>query len=373
MQTLAASLERVRPLEEPAKILVADDSSSTRSLIRDLLVLEGHEVVVAENGVQALERAAETHPDLIMLDIVMPEMDGFLACKHLKGDEETQSTPVVLVTSLQDTEDRKKGLEMGADDFISKPFSRYELCARVANLIQGKRRRDQLIEAEELRTRMITMVAHDLKNFLYGIVLHVENIEKAGDPKGTVKKSLKSILSGGEQMQVLVSNLLQFHQLEEGRLTLELGRVNLESMVASCIEEASERAKRRTFVKNGIFPDVTGDAARIRQILNNLLTNAVKYSPNGGPISVTGTGAAESATISVEDQGMGVADVDKNDLFQPFYRSKDPRVMALPGTGLGLSIVRVLVELHGGKIRHSDPPSGKGAIFSFTLPLAKGE
>jgi len=403
-------------LEYDSTILIVDDQLSGREVIRGLLSGQGYELAFASNGEEALAQASDLMPDLILLDVMMPGMDGFEVCERLRADNHLAEVPIIMVTALDDQNSRLKGIEAGADDFVTKPFNKAELHVRVRTITRlnryrrlllerrrrqaaeeevGRRNREVMLlkEIERMKDQFVSNVSHELRTPLSIITLLSGNLdtlyERLNDNKR--QKMIRDIRRHVEVLDTLIEDILTISRLDAGRVSLEHQRLNLAYLAR---EEADKqlllaRDKGQTIHMTGIEKLwVSGHDGQLRQVIRNLLNNAIKYTPAGehitcecsvqtknGDLEVSWPGsidlpAGRWAAFRVVDAGIGIEAGDLPHLFERFYRVKDQG--NIPGTGLGLSIVQELVELHSGRIAmHSVP--GEGSTFAVYLPLAEKE
>lgn len=370
----------------PAKILVADDAPDSVQLLEDLLTAAGYEVITAYDGVQALERALAEQPNLVLLDVMMPKMDGFEVCRRLKQAEAMRFAPVVLITILQDLEYKIRGLEAGADEFLSKPFNRLELLTRVRALLRTNALTLELQHSYEelqrmgaLRNDLMAMIAHDLRSPLTVILGTLEVL--AEDLRDVLNEEHThaigvSIRAARRQMG-LIHNILDLQRLEEGKMPLSLDRVDLHPIILSAIGGAGLQATWRdialTLDLPPNLPPVRADAALVERVLSNVIDNALRHTSIGGRVHVSagllteGQGLA-CVVVRVADTGPGVPEADREAIFEKFRQADTAQESARGGTGLGLAFCRMALEAQGGHIWVDSTP-GWGAVFSFTLPI----
>jgi signal transduction histidine kinase len=399
-------------------ILIVDDTPAGRKVLERLLRNAGYRIAVAGNGVEALERAAKLIPDLILLDVMMPGMDGFEVCRRLRADASLSEVPIMLVTALGDRESRLLGIEAGADDFVTKPLDQIELQARVRAILRLNRYRRLLMErvqrqqaeeellrherelallkeAEQIKDRFVSTVSHELRTPLSVITLLVGNLEALyiGLDDDRRRAMIRDIRAQTRTLNELVENVLEVARIDGGRLALDHRPVDLACLVREETEKQLPLAQKKGHMLDvaGLENLVTvGNDVQLRQIICNLLNNAIKYTPDGGRIvweCRAYTAVAEpSATPDTErtwpgraalphghwaalrlcDTGIGIAPDDLLHVFERFYRVKSQSNIS--GTGLGLSIAQELVQAHGGRIAVSSDIH-LGSVFAIYLPL----
>jgi two-component system, sensor histidine kinase and response regulator len=368
------------------RVLVVDDVADNVQFLSMRLKTKGFEVSTASNGVLALEHVAQmlahnTLPDVILLDVQMPEMDGFEACKRLKADPQLAAIPVIFLTSRSELEDVMEGFELGAVDYIAKPFHPNELLTRIRTHIELKLSQDLLRdnnrELSQLNERLqqlnqeknefLGMAAHDLRNPLSGIRLLAELLEGESNlPPAKTSEALQGILTNVERMSRILQNLLDVNAIEEGKLAqhLEQAPVNLLLIAADTVSIYAEAAAAKNITLE-VAPEISFDEAELfssgdilLQVASNLVSNALKYSPPHTTVrvSVSAQPAQDSAVapaqllLAVRDEGPGLNDDDMKKVFGKFARLSAQPTGDEQSTGLGLFIVKKLMTMLGGDV-----------------------
>jgi two-component system, sensor histidine kinase and response regulator len=366
-------------------ILVVDDISKNLQVVGTVLRRENYRVVPATSGPQALERVQADPPDLILLDLMMPEMDGLEVCRQLKADPVTQRIPVIFLTASNEMEHLVRGFEMGAVDYITKPFKPPELLARVRTHLELKHARERLRELNEEKSEFMGIVAHDLRNPLGAIMGYSEMaLEEIGSwPPQADEKFVASIhevtrcnqcvREASRRMAEMVQNLLDVNRIERGEIQLNVESADLVTLAAAVLQSQRPRAmaKQQTFQpQNETTPVMVAvDQSVMVQVLENLVSNAVKYSPGGKEIHVRVRTDGKAAFLEVQDQGPGLSVEDQKKLFGKFARLSARPTGGESSTGLGLSIVKRMVEAMNGRV-WCESQFGHGATFIVQLPLA---
>jgi two-component system, sensor histidine kinase len=391
--------------------LIVDDDAVMRLLARTALEGSGWSVEEAENGREALEAFQRLQPDVVLLDVMMPEMDGFTACAALRKLPEGEHTPILIMTGLDDYNSITQAYDAGATDFLNKPLNglllthRVRYVARSSRVLQELRAsqaslaqaRDAALEGTRHKSEFLHTVSHELRtpmNSILGmtdLLLDTSLTPEQRDYADAVRISGEALLS-------IISNILDFSKIDSGRLQLEevdfdVNRL-LEEVVGLFQEPARGKGLKLSCVFQAQLPTrLRGDRGRLRQILSNLLANAVKFTEKGeiavraevggnlvrqNPIGsglpatmvhVTGkTCHVVSVRFSVSDTGVGIAHEACARIFQPFMQADGSLTRKYGGTGLGLAICRQLVELMGGSIGVNSEP-GRGSVFQFTVPF----
>ncbi len=365
------------------RVLAVDDETTMLRLLKINLNKHGYEVKTADNGVKALETIEDEREfDLALLDIMMPDMNGFEVCKQLREKYSLYELPIMFVTAKFQMDDILKGFDLGANDYIVKPFDANELVARVSTLVRLKKlteANDALQKARELNQRFHLMTIHDLKNPLTSIIIRSEFIQLETDEDSKINEHSQAIRKAAKIMTGLLEDYIEIGKLETGKIALEKEKVDINKAIMEVIDENLSRAEEKEQEIN-FSPGPTSkclvhaDKGKLRQIIDNLISNAVKYSPMGGTITVVSEKlgdniSGESVRATVKDEGEGLTEEDKEKVFDKFQKISTKPTAKESSTGLGLSIAKELVELHGGKI-WVESERGKGSAFGFELPAA---
>jgi signal transduction histidine kinase len=353
----------------PDTILIVDDTPANLSVLLQCLSDAGHRVLVAEDGEEALELIAQAVPDLVLLDVMMPGIDGFETCRRLRADPVTAELPVIFMTALTDTREKLAGFAAGAVDYITKPVQHEEALARVATHLQIRRLRRELATELALKEKFMRIAAHDLRNPLCLIMMAGGVARRANANAAMLRRSLEDIDSSARHMRGIIDTFLQ---LRAGDRT---ARLSLPALVAAVVKQQSPAADAKTqdliFDEPADLPPVRGDATEVFQIVTNYLSNAIKFTPVGGRIEVQiGRSArADALRISVKDTGPGVPAAERDRLFSEFAGLSPRPTAGEESHGVGLAIVKQLAEDNGGRVG-ADFPSTGGSVFWCELPVA---
>ena len=374
------------PSPLPPRILVVDDNPLNRGALSDLLEAMGYGVDAAENGDAALARVRSVPPDLILLDIMMPGMNGYEVCRRLKADPRSRNIPVVFVTALSETEDKVAAIEAGGDDFLTKPFHRPILLARIRSLLRLKRAGDELESSyrrlqalERLRDDLMKMIVHDLKSPLMGVLGTLEIITDGdlGPLSAEQQRLLADAHQRGDDMLHLIDDLLELTQLEESRLTLQLAELDAGALLREVAEEWRVRVEHGAAELAVDEPPplrFRADEHLIRRVFGNLLGNAVKHGGSNLRIRLSAApepqadGGGTGVHFTVADNGVGIPEAYHDMIFHKFG-SVGPVRPELRSSGLGLTFCKLAVEAHGGRI-WLQSGEGKGSAFHFVLPAS---
>jgi two-component system sensor histidine kinase/response regulator len=365
------------------RILAVDDDRINLRIIGGILRHEGYEIAEASSGEQALDVYAEFHPNLVLLDVMMPGIDGFATCRTLKASYGDRCAPVIFVTAKSEADDVVMGFEAGGVDYLTKPFRPKEVVARIRTHLsnqqlveQQKLLVEQLSKANAAKDRFLGMCAHDLRNPLSSIRGLAElMVEDAIGPLSAEQKEIVQTIHGASQsMLQLVNELLDVATIEAGHLKLAKEPTSVVEIVERSVHlsniEAAKKNTRIEMVKVGGDPKVDVDRNKIRQVVDNLISNAVKYSPRGSVITVLIQSDDTGAGFAVRDSGPGIPESERHKLFKDYGRLSSVPTGGEKSTGLGLAISRKIVEAHNGTIGVENIP-GRGAEFVVRLPLSK--
>jgi len=366
-------------MEKKPVILVVDDQFQNVELLNAYLVPQGYDVVKAASGKEALEKLSCDPIDLILLDVMMPNMSGLEVLEKLRADEKTRLIPVVMVTTLKETEDRIKALETGCDDFLSKPFDKHELLARVRSLLKIKSMHDKLQnsyaklnELQMLKDNLVGLIVHDINNLLMITSINFHRaFVKRGDFSEDIKKSITIAGMHMDELAALVSDFVDIGRIEEGKISLNMEDTDINTLISNALEKMSPVAQYGGIDLKRIDSDkplhFTLDRGLILRIMNNLILNAVKFTPKGGIIEVGVDIFENGLRFFVKDTGAGIPSEYKEKIFEKFSQAQGEQVNFKKGKGLGLTFCKLVVEAHGGRI-WVESELGKGSTFYVMLP-----
>jgi signal transduction histidine kinase len=361
------------PILLPSKILIVDDDRLNRQILKGILRTDGFILHEAESGEAALKSYEMIEPDLVLLDVVMPGMDGLQTCRILRDRYGSACAPIIFITAKAESDDVVQGLEAGGVDYLPKPFRPKEALARIRTHLQNRLLVAQLSNANAAKNRFLGMAAHDLRNPLASIRGLAEFLRDGTVGPLTPEQHdlVDSIHEASQSMFDLVNELLDVSVIEAGELQLHFEPVSLADLVEKAIQlgniQAARKRTRIVFTEGEPPPPVTADPQKIKQVVENLLSNAVKFSPPGAIVTVQTSSDRDGCSFSVRDQGPGIPEDERHKLFQDFGRTSVLPTAGEKSTGLGLAICRKIIDAHHGVIGATNLPGG-GSEFKFSLP-----
>ncbi|KFE68323.1 Chemotaxis protein methyltransferase CheR [Hyalangium minutum] len=368
-----------------ATILNVNDTDASRYLVTRILEMAGHRVIEAATGGEALRLAQELRPDLVVLDVQLPDLNGYEVAARLRASPETASIAVMHTSATFITADKRVlGLDSGADAYLTQPFEPAELIATVKSLLRLRHaeqemrlRADQLAEADRRKDEFLAMLAHELRNPLAAIMTAIGILERKSSDDAKEVRMRSIIHRQTHHLARLVDDLLDVSRITRGKVQLRRERMDLRTVlqqVFTLIRPVSEGRELRLETSLPDFPLwLQADATRLEQVFMNLLDNATKYTDAGGAVSVQasqeGVDGSARAVVRIQDTGIGIPANKLPAIFELFSQVDESLERTRGGLGIGLTLVRNLVELHGGTISASSPGVGRGSEFVVKLPL----
>lgn len=394
-------------MAEKATILVIDDNTTNLNILLDYLNELSYRVLIAPSGEQALQRLQYARPDVILLDIMMPGIDGFETCRRLKADDTTKDIPVIFMTALTETVDKVRGFSVGGVDYITKPFQHEEVLARVKThltirkLQQELRQQNETLERyaemlaqknDELKAKnaeldeknsqlnllnadkdkFFSIIAHDLRNPIGALrelpQLIAENLDNYG--KDELRRLITMQRDAARNLFELLENLLTWSRMQRGLIEFNPEPIQVSALVQRSIALLTPSAAQKAItLTQAVNPSLLGmaDHKMIDAVVRNLISNAIKFTNSGGTIEVSGNDDGAFMTIAVKDNGVGIGEQFLPKLFRIDEQYRRTGTANERGTGLGLILCKEFVERNGGEIR-VESKIGNGSTFSFTLP-----
>lgn len=358
-------------------LLIVDDQIENIQILGLLLEPCGFEILHASHGEEALKILARRCPDLILLDLVMPGMDGFEVCHRIQENPDWAEIPIIFLSSLHDKNLVVRALENGGVDYIAKPFNHPELVARVRTQLMLKTARDHGKRLAQDKDEMLSMISHYLQNHLAGMQMSAESLYKrtqaSDDPK--LRLMVENIRGASSQMRAFVKAFLANAVADRG-LVIKLEPVRLDEAAIRLVQQYEDAARsKKITLQTEIRANpawVLADASALDQVLENLLSNAVKFSPLGKSVFIRVERGLTHMEYHIQDQGAGFTDQDKARMFGRYARLSAQPTGGEPSTGLGLSIAKKLVGAMNGELK-CESVAGRGATFILRLPCAPSQ
>jgi len=369
-------------------ILVVDDNLQNRLVVEGHLAAAGYAVLLTESGSEAIEVFQARSPDLVLLDVLMPGLDGFETCRQLKALPRGNDTPVVFLTALLDLGSHRRALESGADDFLTKPVNRTELLIRVRSLLWIRRLRDELAEGYQLirsqrdallhaqrqKEELSTLIVHDLKGPLTAIYALLGLALRDSALASDTRVSLEEAASASLALHRMILNLLDISRSEDGRLIPRREELQLASIVTkveALFGRSAEAAGKTLVIQLRSPGQVLADPELIQRVVENLVENAIKYAPADSVIEVEVSPPVEGfVELRVRDRGKGIPEVHRQAIFEKYFQiESNSAPITRASRGLGLAFCRLAAEAHGGRI-WVEPNEPCGSVFCVQLPSA---
>lgn len=367
------------------RVLIIEDETGLREEVIQWMELEGYEVFSATDGVAGVNEAFQHQPDLIVCDITMPLLDGHGVLLELRANQSTSAIPFIFVTARSSHEDVRKGMSLGADDYITKPFTRVELLQAVQIRLEKKALQEQHHQYEvkqwqqafeqereqrQLKAKLVAMFSHDFRNPLAVIMSSIGIVRDYADRIDELHrvKHLNRAEASIRQLLQMLDDMLVVSQMETGNLDFKPEQLKIKEFLQRIVEEFHIiHGETHSLVFESEFSDIVmADPRLLHQIAANLISNAIKYSPQGSEIRIFLECDNGQVVVMVRDQGIGIPEADQQRLFTAFQRASN--VGGVSGTGLGLVIVKQAVDLHGGSIELGSKV-GVGTTVTVKIPV----
>lgn len=367
-------------------ILIVDDIPENIQVISSILYQKGVNLAIAQNGQEALGIVAKRAPDLILLDVMMPDMDGFEVCQRIKALPELQTTPIIFLTGRIQTEDIVKGFEYGAVDYITKPFNPAELISRVFTHLDLKRSRDiiaaqnhQLAQQNQelqalnaTKDKFFSIIAHDLKNpfnALLSLSALLKDELRHYAPED-IERYVKRIYESAERSYTLLENLLEWARAQTGRMPFDPQAIYLRNLVADTVRLLDSQAQNKQITVSADIPEAivfSADMKMLAAVLRNFVSNAIKFTEPGGSVQISAQAREGWVAITVKDTGIGIKPEVLANLFRIDVQHSAIGTAQEKGTGLGLILCKEFIERHGGQIQVQSE-IGRGSQFTCLFP-----
>ena len=397
--------KRSRPEESKPTALIVDDLPQNLNVLRSILEPSGYAVLAANSGEKAIKRAAMTNPDVILLDILMPGIDGYETCRRLKSIHETKRIPVVLTSALSEMENKVRGFECGAVDYITKPFQREETLARVKSQVKISRLQKALVEANrrleervdertrdlrralsdlkvakeeadrvnQIKSSFLANISHELRTPMNGLLGYVDILKDEEDPAER-SSLIQGVSRSGRRLMRTITSMLELSLLEAGELRASSSPTDVNDLVAKSVRFAVEEADTKGIRFDVALADepiyVYVDPRLAGQAISAIADNAVKFSPKGGVkvrVRREQRNGDRFAVVEVEDDGIGIDPAHRDLIFQDFRQSSEGLSRQYEGAGLGLTLAKRELAMMNGEIDFDSAP-GEGSTFRVALP-----
>jgi two-component system, sensor histidine kinase and response regulator len=370
----------------PATILIVDDNEANRALAQSTLEDEGYRVLVASGGEAGVQAFEDERPDCVLLDVRMPDVDGFVACERMRALPRGRETPILFLTASRDVDTFDAALRAGGDDYLTKPIRPTELIVRVQSALklrrmnvelrehyeQLKHHRDDLIRLQLQKERLTAFVVHDLKNPVNSMDLHAQFLLRMPDLSSSAREATMQIRADARHLTRMIMNLLDLSKSDEGQLKPAGSAVNLRTLVDDVVDELTANAESRAVgLRRSLEAErVHADEDLLRRTLTNLVENAIRYAPRGTHVTIGARRIDDGTELRVADAGSGISPEMREKVFRPFVQLEaGERTVDRGGRGLGLAFCKMAVEAHGGRIWIED--ASPGAVFCVRLPDAR--
>ncbi|MGA1264458.1 MAG: hybrid sensor histidine kinase/response regulator [Prochlorothrix sp.] len=357
----------------PATVLVIDDEPDNFDVVEALLYEENYDLHYASSGENIFARFARVDPDVLLLDVMMPDVDGLALCHQIRNNAQWRNLPIIMVTALTNKEDLAACLEAGADDFISKPVNKTELKARINSILRIKAQYDDLQALLRLQEDMMHMVVHDLRNPLTVVALAAGMLQLPNLKPEMRHQKVEQITLSVQRLQSLIDSILLMAKLQAGKLTLDYTAIDLQDYCANTIEEFQAIAQeysvslRLDFDEASVPLTLALDKTLFRRILDNLIANALKFSPQNGTVTLRVYGDDQGSTfLAIQDEGPGVDPKLQDQIFERYEIGS--AVQHVAQLGLGLAFCKMAIEAHGGTITVANNQT-QGSTFTVCMPL----
>ena len=367
---------------EGKRILIVDDSTTIRMFLRAVLTQTGANVDDAADGESALAKV-QSNPsyDLIMLDLILPDIDGIEVLHRLRTLDNT--TAVVVLTGMGGIKSATAAVREGADGYMEKKdlalgSDHTEFCYALEQAMEHRAGLVAQRQLQQFKTDFYSMITHDLRNPAGGVLLALQLL--TWDNADNLTRNQKDLISlatqAAQQLNNLINDYLDFAKIDAGFLRIEPAQIEISAILDSALQLLSVQAQTRGQQLSVFTPPTPvyawGDGQRLKQVFENLISNAIKYTPEGGRIDVTLTDGDDWVTVEIKDNGLGISPAQMAELFSKYHRGTSQSVRAIRGTGLGLYVVKEIVEAHGGTITaQSEGIPGKGSRFTLRIPASQ--
>jgi len=369
-----------KPKKQDFSILVVDDNKENLKVVSNFLKTEGYQIALSLDADDALNILKENKIDLILLDVMMPGTDGFTFCRQLKKNDQLKDIPVVFLTAKTETSDLVEGFGVGGVDYITKPFQKEELIARVNNHVALAHAKNQVIkQAEEIqkinrtKDRLYSVIAHDIKSPFANISMLISSLAEGYIDTGSEEYNevLQNINSSTQETYTLLINLLQWTRSQTGDLELSIEEITAESLISSVVRFMGQQAaKKQIDLSYSVSEGLTmkADQNMMKSVLQNITGNAIKFTKPGGKVFLNAFQKQDRLIIEVKDNGIGISKENIKKLFVDKGQLTTRGTNDEKGSGLGLLLVKEFVQRHNGNI-NVESTEGEGTTFTLCFPV----
>jgi two-component system sensor histidine kinase/response regulator len=364
-------------------VLVVDDNPKNVQIIALLLREQKYKIIIAVNGKSAIDLVERARPDLILLDVMMPGMDGFEACQLIKSKPENENIPVIFLTALSEKINIVKGFETGGVDYITKPFNKEELISRIKTHLELKFARDEmqkmtnhLIELNSIKDKMFSVIGHDLRSPVGSIKMTLDFLKSDLGQQYRIedfRSAINNLAQTTDEVFGLLENLLGWAKSQSGNLSVIPENINVSELINSVyLLHKGSIAHKKLHFENRINESiiVNSDLNMLKTVLRNLLSNAIKFTPEGGTITLSSDQSNEFTNITVSDNGVGISTENMSRLFDEKQHASSYGTNNESGSGIGLILCMSFIKSNNGRLLVESIP-GKGSSFTIELPLLK--
>lgn len=363
-------------------VLIIDDNNKNLQVLGSILNDANYKIAMAKDGKSGLKLAKKIIPDAILLDIMMPDMDGYEVCEQLKADEQVKEIPVLFITAKAETEDIVRGFEKGGVDYITKPFNKEELLIRLKTHIELKKAKElisvqakDLFELNEAKNKMFSVIAHDLKNAVGGFKaasnMLAEDIETFTQEE--IIEFINVLKDSANETYDLLENMLLWAKSHISKIEPQFSNILLKNIAHSVIKLYKSQIEKKELDILVNIPDnlfAFSDKETIKIVLRNLISNAIKFTPEKGSITIETIEMDDFITVFVKDTGVGIAKENIGKIFDDKKHFTTYGTDSEKGSGIGMGLCKHYIEANGGEIK-IDSTIGKGTTVKFTLKKAK--
>jgi two-component system, sensor histidine kinase and response regulator len=367
---------------QPFSILVVDDNQDNLKVVSNFLKEMGYQIALSLGAQDAMKILLENEIDLILLDIMMPEVDGFTLCRQIKTEERLKDIPIIFLTARTDTADLVEGFKVGGVDYITKPFQKEELIVRVQNHIELAHSRKQILEQSKqilkinkTKDRLYSVIAHDIKSPFANITMLLSTVSEGYLEPGSEEYNeiLQSINTSTKETYALLENLLQWTRSQTGDLECHPEPLPLEELFDRAIRFLKPNAIKKGIELSGALDEsllVKADRNMMQSVLQNIITNAIKFTHEGGKVELSGNRKNTHVVIKVTDTGVGMSEAMQKNLFVEGQHFSTHGTNSEKGSGLGLLLVQDFIKRNQGTLQ-IESKEGHGSTFTITLPAFK--